>query len=621
MDQLKIKLASMSPHDFNCHSLNGDSVDEVIFAAFETQPNTPENYTNTAIQIFGWQSGVFQNLTETWLPNCTNSVQGVGDVAFGDFDGNGLVDVFLSAYTDMEHPVNAYALMNQGNSFEVMNLGLELWMHAVASGDINGDGYDDVVPTGYSVEIPTYLGSPNGLIAYSGMMGGSGITLGDFLSNGSVTAIFVDAGDDVVDTKLVQFRVNEQEGYTAREVISVLPSPRLTVVDEGNSHDIRARTLDFNDDGLDDVLVFSYQYATGSSDPHRSEIQFLQNLGEGGFLDVTDDKRIGYDVSAYVGYTPQIIDVNLDGRPDVFTSNRDWLPEYRSTTLLLQNQESIFVDTGKAGLLSAVGSEGQAVIAQGPNNQMFLISESAWSWGSMGTDVFVQEILFPERDVDESLSGTLTNNSIFGFAGNDQIFGKRGDDFLDGGVGIDRAVYAGHLTEYAINGSAGYVMDLQPERDGLDTLVNIERLQFADTMVGLDVGAGGNTGEVYRLYLTVLGRNPEADPVGCGFWIDKLDREIMSTEQMVGYFLDSTEFVTRFGASSSSNESFVNLMYLNLLGRDGHPDSGFEFWCGVLDNNYASREQVAVGFMESPENISNAAPLIGEAPTYQHWLA
>ena len=43
--------------------LNGDGLDEVVFAGFETQFNTPANYTNTNVSIFGWSNGRFQNLT------------------------------------------------------------------------------------------------------------------------------------------------------------------------------------------------------------------------------------------------------------------------------------------------------------------------------------------------------------------------------------------------------------------------------------------------------------------------------------------------------------------------------------------------------------------------------
>lgn len=220
---------------------------------------------------------------------------------------------------------------------------------------------------------------------------------------------------------------------------------------------------------------------------------------------------------------------------------------------------------------------------------------------------------------DTQTSGTTGFTTVTGSTSNDTIITTSSNEHIDGRNGLDIAFYSGTLSQYQINTLTDGTTDIQSNQDGHDILTGIERLQFSDTMVGLDVGKGEHTGEVYRLYLTVLGRNPESDPVGCGFWIDKLDRGILNVEQMVGNFLNSTEFVTRFGGTTNTNESFVNLMYLNLLGRDGHPDSGFTFWLNVLNNHQASREQVVAGFMESPENISNAAPLIGDTPTYQQW--
>lgn len=220
----------------------------------------------------------------------------------------------------------------------------------------------------------------------------------------------------------------------------------------------------------------------------------------------------------------------------------------------------------------------------------------------------------------ENAKGGAGADVIAGNALANVLTGNGGDDHLDGGLGFDTAIYSGQYGQYQIDMTSGQVSDTVALRDGTDTLSDIERVQFSDKTVGLDVGAEQSTGEVYRLYLTVLGRNPEADAVGCGFWIDKLDNGILNTEQMVGYFLESAEFTARFGATTSTNDSFVNLMYLNLLGRDGHPDSGFNFWLSVLDNQYASREQVVAAFMESPENVANAAPLIGDAPTFQQWI-
>jgi len=174
-------------------------------------------------------------------------------------------------------------------------------------------------------------------------------------------------------------------------------------------------------------------------------------------------------------------------------------------------------------------------------------------------------------------------------------------------------------TEYNSSNIGDMVTDLVANRDGIDRLVDVERLEFADTMVGLDVGVGGHTGEIYRLYLTALDRNPEDDPTGCGFWIYQRDQGT-SLDSIVNGFLTSPEFVSRFGGTTNTNEAFVNLLYENMLGRSGQGDPGYDFWVGVLNSGAADRAQVVVGFMESPENVAAVAPIIGQTPTYQEWV-
>lgn len=116
--------------------LNKDGVDEVLFVAFETQPNTPGQYSNTSVHIFGWHEGTFKDVTQQWLPGDSNRVEGVGDVAFGDFNGDGLKDVFLSAYTDMDFAVNAYVLYNTGAGFNKVTMGMQTWQHSVRSHEV-----------------------------------------------------------------------------------------------------------------------------------------------------------------------------------------------------------------------------------------------------------------------------------------------------------------------------------------------------------------------------------------------------------------------------------------------------------------------------------------------------
>ena len=384
--------------------INKDGIDEVFFAAAESAPNTPENYDNTSVLIFGWKNGVFQNITNDWLPNGTNQVQGVGDIAFGDFDGNGTIDVYLSAYTDMTFAVRRYALMNNGTSFKVVDLGDGLWDHAAVSADINKDGYDDVIQTGYNAR-SNFMGSPHGLIKYDQGLGGSGLVIGDFLGDGTTSIIYTDQGLDVLGN-LYTIRF-ENESITHNFVAS-LPAPRI----ELNSHDIRAESIDFNHDGLLDVVVFSWEFPPPSWDFISSEIQFLQNLGEGNFIDVTDQVRVGFDTSGGVSYTPQFVDVNNDGLIDIFTSRGDYFDEHRSTTLLQQQRDGTFVATDTDLFRADVGGA-KSALARGPNGSFYLVTEEAWQWSEVLTEVSIRELIansIPTGAV--SISGTARQGQV-----------------------------------------------------------------------------------------------------------------------------------------------------------------------------------------------------------------
>ena len=380
--------------------MDGDGIDEIFFVSFETQPNTPAQYSNTSVHILGWESGVFKDLTSKWLSGTDNQVEGVGDLCFGDFNGDGRWDVFLSAYTDMDFAVHPYALMNQGGRFTKVTFPVQTWMHAVTCADINKDGFDDVLVTGYS-GFPQYLGSASGLIEYQGMVGGSGIAAGDFLGNGSVQALVVDADGAPSDTKLYALDIQVANKIVAFSLNSSIPGPRLDnrfadASSPNSSHDIRARAVDFNRDGRLDVVVFSYRIGASSNYLlHRSEIQFLQNKGGGVFEDVTDTVRVGYDTSGYVGYFPVFRDFNGDDLVDLMVSQPDWLPSgYHSTSLLLQNSAGQFVDTAKAELNALIESGGgQATLAKGPSGVFYLVKESAWKGDGL-TRVSIQKVNF-----------------------------------------------------------------------------------------------------------------------------------------------------------------------------------------------------------------------------------
>ena len=591
--------------------LNGDGLDELVFAGFETQLNTPENYTNTKLAVYGWQNGIFTNQTNQWLPNGTNALEGVGDIGFGDFNGDGRVDLYLSAYTDMEHPVNAYALMNQGTYFEKVNHGQAIWQHGVAVADINNDGFSDVFATGYD-QPAIYLGSPSGLIQQAMgpnrfMGGGSGVALADFIGDGNISMITVDGWiDGVFDTGLYGFGPNLE-----LTLLSVLPQSRMGIV----GHDIRVRAFDFSHDGLMDAIVFTRAGFDGTYWPTSSEIQFLENQGNGTFWDVTSSRLTSFERASNVSYAPYFVDINRDGLIDIFLSEASWDQNHQSTTILLAQQDGSYIDTGRDELSAYVEDQGgMAGLVRGPNNQFHLVTESH-QFGSGNATVKAVALYFPERDDAEFLSGTMLGDLIYGLGGDDAIQGLAGDDTLDGGQGLDASVYVGNSSQYsfAIGPTSSLVVDNIIDRDGTDGLISIERLQFADINLALDIN--GTAGQAYRIYEAVLGRAPDLE--GLGYWINDMDNGVSLTTIAQG-FIASPEFQGKYGANPSY-ETYLNLLYNNILERAPDTD-GMNYWMSNMRNGIDSPAAVLASFSEGYENTANVAPDIANGIYYTAWI-
>jgi hypothetical protein len=395
--------------------INGDGVDEIMFAGFETPANTSTYHHTTSVHIFGWQSGKLQDITGQWLPS--NKVEGVDDVAYGDFNGDHKVDAILATYTNLNSPTHTYALMNQGDHFDKIDLGQAQLQHGITVYDINHDGYDDVVTTGFgrsNGSTTVYMGSVAGLISYTISAqskyntGGAGIALGDFLGNGTTTAVITDHQTSLIhaaaDTILMQLKLNVSNHTFDLTPISTLPVPLLensAVNPGGQSLDARAKTIDFNQDSLLDVIVFSRAGWNGTSWPELSAVQFLKNLGGGKFDDVTSMMLAGYKNDTGVAYSPIFSDFNDDGLIDIFLSSQTFSSPHDSTTLLLQQLNGSFLDTGRSTLSAAIApGAGQATLAHGPDGKTFLVTEKvsqASPTGGLVSIVSSQEMTIGEE--------------------------------------------------------------------------------------------------------------------------------------------------------------------------------------------------------------------------------
>ncbi len=88
---------------------------------------------------------------------------------------------------------------------------------------------------------------------------------------------------------------------------------------------------------------------------------------------------------------------------------------------------------------------------------------------------------------DANLTGNAYDNVLTGNDGDNILIGSSGDDQLIGNNGTDTAVFSGVYADYSIIKNDGHttVMDKRVNRDGIDTLSNIEFLQFSDRKVEL----------------------------------------------------------------------------------------------------------------------------------------
>lgn len=215
-------------------------------------------------------------------------------------------------------------------------------------------------------------------------------------------------------------------------------------------------------------------------------------------------------------------------------------------------------------------------------------------------------------NLDSSIVPDTTVKFVWGTVNDDLITSSSNNEQIDGRDGIDTVIYSGSLQNYFIDFIAGTVNDSQAYRDGFDTLINIERLQFADTNLALDTN--GIAGQAYRIYQAAFDRAPDA--TGLGYWISVMDNGALLTG-VAGGFIGSAEFQSRYG--NTSDVGFIKLLYENVL--DRQPDAGgYAFWQMAMGRGL-TREGLLVEFSESVENKANVEGLIANGIEYTPFIS
>lgn len=110
-----------------------------------------------------------------------------------------------------------------------------------------------------------------------------------------------------------------------------------------------------------------------------------------------------------------------------------------------------------------------------------------------------------------------------------------------------------------------------------------------------ELGPSSSASMVDRLYLAFFQRYPDTE--GIEYWIETRAQGY-AMEEIAEWFAQSDEFQTRY--ANTSFGAFLDLLYTDVLGRD--PDQeGKAYWLDLLQRGVVSRGTIVVYFTESAE--------------------
>lgn len=268
---------------------------------------------------------------------------------------------------------------------------------------------------------------------------------------------------------------------------------------------------------------------------------------------------------------------NNSDRTEAMVIDASNLPS--GTILNLQNIEFAVI----VGPASIFGGDGQNTLYAGSGSQFIILGpDDDELHGGPGNDTVGSE------------GG---DDLIFGDSGNDTLFGGEGKDQLHGGSDTDTARFEGNLDDFMVEQVNG-VITVRSKTDDtdVDTLINIERIQFEDQVLTLNYDS--DLEALAALYQQTLGRQADVD--GFQWWANDFDNgyskgntaiNILRSDEATGY--------QGFVFDGLSVENQIEALYTQILGRTSD-EEGKAYWLAQYQNGN-SIDYIAGGFMDSTE--------------------
>ncbi len=455
---------------------------------------------------------------------------GYTDIIVGDSGGDGFaagsVHVFFGSAAGYPATV---ASLNGSNGFSILGVsGDNIGLTVGSAGDLNNDGYDDVVfqspdpRSGGGTSTYVVFGKASGFatsMAIGDINGANGFRLfagsGDLGRNAYTTD---DINGDGIDDLVLGAAYSDGVGTNSGTVYVVYGkttafSASLNMTTLGGSDGFRIAGLgaydrtggavsnlgDVNGDGFSDLLVTARYADFGGANSGAVYVLFGSANGipsTTNLANLTSDqgfKIIGGTANQLIGANAAGIgDVNGDGLDDIAFRGG-----YAGTAYVVYGQWATRNFAGTAGDDSFTGLGGEDVLygltgkdvlrGAGGADQIFGGDGNDALYGDAGNDTLdggeLSDQLFGGLGTD-TLSGGTGGDLVYGEDGDDQLYGNDGSDKLFGGIGADTLL--GEADNDRMDGG-----------DGADTLRGGDGNDYLDGGAGADNLYGGAANDVY----------------------------------------------------------------------------------------------------------------------------
>jgi hypothetical protein len=319
--------------------VNGDGYSDVIAGAY--QYDNGDNNEGAAFVYHGSASGISTTAAAMVESNQANALLGVSVAGAGDVNGDGYSDVIVGAYGyDNGENNEGAAFVYHGSVSGISTTAVATvesnqataWLgYSVAgAGDVNGDGYSDVIvgaclyDNGSTDEGAAFI--------YHGSASGISTTAAARVESDQATAYMgysvACAGDvngDGYSDVIVGVRLydngstDEGAAFIYQGSATGISTTAATIVESNQANANMGLSVasagDVNGDGYSDVIVGAYLYDNGSTDEGAA---FVYHGSASGINTTAAARMESNQVSAYLGYSVASAgDVNGDGYSDV----------------------------------------------------------------------------------------------------------------------------------------------------------------------------------------------------------------------------------------------------------------------------------------------------------------